>query len=71
MRRVVFLLKIFKNQGARVSSLANQPHCLLRCGEGFWRGTEALCQLMGREVMQMLGIRTDRPPSLTASEKTL
>lgn len=47
--------KSFKSQGTQVCPLVNWPHFHVLCGEGFWRGTQATCQPMGREVVQILG----------------
>lgn len=74
MRKVVFLLKSFKSQGTQVSPLVNRPSFLVLYGEGFCRGTQATLGrevVMGREVVQILGMRTDRTHSLLASKKTL
>lgn len=62
MRKVVFLLRSFESQGTQVGPLVNRPCFLVLCGEGFWRGTQAMCPLMGRE---------DQNHLLMASEKTL
>lgn len=68
MRKVVFRLQSFKSQGTQVGPPRDLPYFLVLCRGGYCWGTQAMCQLMGREVIQILGMRTDRMHLLMTSK---
>lgn len=71
IRKVVILLKYFKSQGTQISALLNRLYFLVLCREGFCRGTLALCPPVEREVVHILGVRTDNPFAHSNSEDPL